>query len=269
MRYAKFVGALFAAVFAIALAAATPALANDPEWVMCELTATGKLNAECGKGSTGKFEEVFLGEGQSKEIKAEENGAQVFKVAFKVECAKMKFKAGALAIGSKLPKAGTSKQSIIYSGCKIEGFANCKIDGEDPGGFTTPPLKATLDFKTKVAAEKLDPASAVWLLEPEAGATFAEVELTEEKPKSKECPKEGKVLVEGGVAFEVRLANSFALVHELTAPNPAIKPVWLWVKAGEVKEIPVKLTFGGEEAIYIGKSKLSFAGELFWQIEAL
>ena len=75
--------------------------------------------------------------------------------------------------------------------------------------------------------------------------------------------------MEGGLAFEVRLANAFALVHELIAPKAAIKPVWLWVKSGEVKEIPVKLTFGGEEATYVGKFKLSFGGELFWQIEAL
>ena len=198
MRYAKFVGALFVAVLTIALAAAAPALANDPEWVICELTATGKLDAECGKGTTGKFEEVFLAEGKTKEIKAEQNGAQVleatiFMVPVTIECGKMKFKAGALAVGSKLPKAGTSKFRIEYSECKVAKFANCKINGADPGSYTTEPLKGTLEFKTKVAAENLDPASAVLLVEPEAGAVLDEIKLTEEKPKSKECPAEGNL----------------------------------------------------------------------------
>ena len=150
------------------------------------------------------------------------------------------------------------------------GSPNCKIDGADPGEYDSGPLVGTLDFKTKAAAESLDPASAVLLLEAEPGSKFAEIKLTEEKPKSKECPKgEETVVIEGNMAFEVRLANTFALVHELAAPNPAIKPVWLWVKAGEVKEIPVKLAVAGLEATYVGKSKLSFAGELFWAIEAL
>ena len=91
MRHAKFVGALCTTAFVLALVVAAPALANDPEWVICELTATGKLDAECGKGSSGKFEEVFLAEKKSKEIKAEQNGAQVLKLpGLEAECTKLK-----------------------------------------------------------------------------------------------------------------------------------------------------------------------------------
>jgi hypothetical protein len=260
MRLSRAVAMTVVTIFAVGLATSGSAFGAEanPKWASCSEKAGGKFTESACKteGSGGKFELSFLGAGEKGEVEAEANGAQKLKsVGISLVCKRFKEKANVK--GSEGNKPGTAESTAEESECEVEKSPECKINGEVAGKakITTKPLKQTLAFETKAAAEnseKEKDVQTVLVTEPAEGKTLAELELS-----GTGCPVTGKVKAEGSyVVRMVKKGNEeHASKQELEAPETPITSYFVNEGAKTVEK-KAELKALGVKATYIGRSFL-------------
>lgn len=251
MRIMRMTGTLLAATCVIGLIAAASAMAhatNNPQWQIL-----GKI----------------LKAGETVGVTAEANGVQkLTSAALTIECTKFALAAGAILIGSDAPAPGTSEETIVYSGCKVAGFPNCKINNEVPGEIETKPLRDLLVFLTRLGALDENALESGTLFEPKTPKIFAEFTLSEANPGTGECPVTGNTVVEGtGVLVNNLNADLLSTVKEIEAPS--IKKTAYFVNEGKLLTLErtgVNIKVGGAPATYIGISRISLVSKDHWGI---
>jgi hypothetical protein len=251
MKRMNVVGTLVAAAFVIGLIGAASAMAhatNNPQW---QILGT------------------VLKAGETVKVHAEANGVQTLSsVGLSIECTKFGLLPGAILVGSNAPAPGTSEEIIQYSECKVKSSPLCKINGAVPGKIETKPLIDLLVFLTKLGALDENALESGTLFEPKTGEKFAEFELSEANPGTKECPATGNTLVEGkGVLVNNLNADELSTVKEIEAPATAKTKYFVNEPGLVVKEkTGVNIKIGGIAATYTGNARILLASKEHWGI---
>jgi hypothetical protein len=244
-----------------ALAAST----NNPQYQECNKVAagTGKFtDAACTKEGVGNFEEKLLG-AEGKEFSAEASSAQTFAdgtAKLTVSCSALKVAKGAKLIGSTAPAPGTSEETLEYEKCEVVGKAACEINKGKAGSakFTSNPLKTTLVFATKAAAEK-EESDTLTLIEPKTGTAFSKFEL------SGECPVTGSFTLEGSILAENVEGSTNSPKHTLNLPAEAIT-AYFSNSSGKTTEGLIGFKGGGVKVVPGGRGVLNLFEEDSWKI---
>jgi hypothetical protein len=106
-----------------------------------------------------------------------------------ITCTGAHFAGGATLDGSSGDNAGTSKETIEYTGCTVTGNGSgCKVEGEK---ITTNALKTTLGYSSEGRE-----APVLELLEPASGKVIAEPKFGGEKCTAKSTKVSGTVIGE-------------------------------------------------------------------------
>lgn len=273
MRRIRITGLALAAVFATSAVATPTAFAkseNNPQWQVCEKhtgSGTKYTDSACSKPSTtGEYEDKILGEGESRGIEAEANGAQKLHVsgspAATIKCTALKLKPEAKILGGQLFNEATDEETIVFEKCEVEGYSGCKINNEAPGSakITTSLLLSWLDFETKKAAEYEEAPTITRFAPMNSEGPFATVEL------NGSCPWTGKFEIRGEVAVK-NLNGAVCLgTHELEAPEPPIKEYWRNEGMASVRWELNALKFGASSASYVGKIKVKLENKQDWDV---
>jgi hypothetical protein len=136
--------------------------------------------------------------------------------------------------GSEAPNAGTGLQTLEYGECEVPGHSGCTIDGGTAGHalILTEPLKETLVFSSKAAAEKEESLTDS-LYEPK-GKVFANVDF------GGSCPTPGdQVLEEGATLSENVKGNESSKSHLLDSPSTLILTYYRNT-SGKTEEVKIK-----------------------------
>lgn len=140
--------------------------------------------------------------------------------------------------GSAAPNPGTGVEKMSFGGCEVEGASGCTINGESGGSATikTEPLKDTLVYKTKAAAEN-EEDSLLTLFEPE-GKVFLRVKF------SGTCPETGESATETKMLAENESGEALTEKHAFTFPTRPIKTYFRNV-SGKTEEVKLPEPKGG------------------------
>jgi hypothetical protein len=212
---------------------------------------------------------VTLGSGETQKIEAAANGTQKLVVKsllgnFTIACKTLKLNSGAEVIGSSEPNAGTSKETIIYGECAVEGKPKCEVfsSGKTNGNIETHALKDTLVYTTKAAAEKEETGKGdtSTLFVPEN----TEKEFVTLTTKGSECVLEATTTVDGEVIARNLGTGAAATSQEIEGIETG---KYFTNSAGTTSEHEAKrLKAFGVESGYIGIGKIKFVNGESWGV---
>jgi hypothetical protein len=199
----------------------------------------------------------------SKEIKAEATKSFVLKTptaGVTITCTALKVKAGATIKESTVGNAGTSSETIEYSGCtggSAEG-GTCKPAG---GAITTEPVTNTLGYSTATRTGAIE-----ILFKPTTGSTFAKIKFEGTKCFLESTTVTGTVVGTAETSTEKVVevgANEVEEASGLISFTTAAKTIW--TESGkELTETKAKVTAYGDNSTLEGVSKVTLAsGEKF------
>jgi len=202
-------------------------------------------------------ESGLLGEGESISIGAKASGSQT------LEAGKDKIKCRSVHAveetgvendikGSTPPRPGTGVEELKWEECEVVGQSSCLINGESPGHgkVQTEPLKDTLEYSTKAAAER-EESKTLNLFEPKE-RVFLDISL------KGRCETEGEFeVVGGGILAENKNGSSFT--DELEEDFPAT-PIRTYFKnvSGTTSEVKVEPPVGKTKGVKEGPNLFDF-----------
>jgi hypothetical protein len=245
----KLVGIAVAAVFAFSAVATASALArNNPRWYTgSPLTA--------------------LGAGSEKTLTAKARGAQKLSAgSTTLTCSGVGVQTGAKLIGSNQPNAGTDSETLVYTGCHVEGKPGCEArtkGGANAEEIVTHALSSKLGYKTKGGAES-ESDNTLTLFTPASGSVFVEIEL---KKVTESCPSFTTATVEGSVAVENVEGSTGKTVHVIKAPATPIVEFWSNNGATPEETKPSLTVFGFINSSYVGEAEIELNPSENWAVK--
>lgn len=166
-------------------------------------------------------------------------------------------------IGSTGANAGTSKETLAFSGCSVvENGEPCAVKG---GGFTTKPLVDTLGYSEATPKKG---TKIMTLFKPESGSELAVVEF-----EGSGCVFDS-IVVKGNIFAEVFVAKAVEKVEEETAaPGKKVGEVnfsnqaSIWVEAsGTLTRVTHELMVSGVPTEAFGRIELELEGTPNWRV---
>jgi hypothetical protein len=227
--------------------------------------ALGAVAATAAQATEGPFYKVGgsrLLSGESKELKSTLTEEFVIfnPTVLNVRCTKQKLGAGSELLGSTGANGASSKETLVFEHCIVEGNgAECELEHES---LTTTTLNMLSAYANKERTGKV-----LELFKPASGRLFATLKFVGKSCKFEKTTFEGAMAAElriGGKAVEVGKEPAAAVASELNFPTTLIKSVWT-ESGGVLTEQKFVLSENGRNFSKItGTLELTLIGEPKW-----
>jgi hypothetical protein len=271
MKRSHVLGLLLLAIFASASFETSSVAAletNNPRFENCtevEKSAGKFTNRGCTSGA-GSWETKILVAGEEAGYLIEASGNQTILIkassTLAIKCTSVASKTnseftGSRFIGSNLPNAGKTLETLEYKGCEIEGKAKCEVKSPGvPGGTVlTTLLKSKEVYSTKTGAIDENQSETKTLIEPAERTLIATIEFAVKSGQMEEFPCPSKSTVEGKILAENIKASEHLEKHEQSFKEGAY---WENVsnktsaeqKVGTLTAFGVPTTISGKSLVY-------------------